>query len=127
MAEQFTRAGKVKEGLLHSMIHEYVGQDAVIGLVALVRPQSSGELRLKSKLYSDPMIIDPKYLGEERDVKVLVEGAKLMADVLEKSTSFRELNSRMISAPVTGCEGVEEGRSDAFWECTVRTLLTTVW
>jgi hypothetical protein len=117
----------VKEGQLHSMVNEYVGQDAAIGLVASVRPQSSGELRLKNKLHSDPMIIAPKYLGEDREVNRLVETAKLMAGALEKSTTFRELNSRMISAPVTGCEGVEEGRSDAFWQCTVRTLLTTVW
>ena len=45
--------------------------------VILLRPQSRGELHLRSKNPNDPPIIDPHYLADEHDVEVLVKGDQL--------------------------------------------------
>lgn len=42
---------------------------------ALQQPASVGRLWLRSANPFDPPLIDPRYLSEERDVDVLLEGA----------------------------------------------------
>jgi len=126
MSEQFTRVGKVNEGVIGHLISNHVGKDAVIGLAALVRPHSRGELRLRNSDPFSPVIIDPHYLEDPRDVAVLVEGNKVLASLFEQSKTFQKFNTTMITNPIPGCENLTI-RSDAYWECLVRHLLTTVW
>lgn len=103
-----------------------MGKDSVVACVALVRPKSVGEIRLRNKDPLSPPIIDPRYLEHPDDVRTLVEGVKIAVQLMEDTTPFRKLNSTLSHVPVPGCESYRF-RSDSYWECAVRTLLTTVW
>ncbi|KAH9902635.1 GMC oxidoreductase [Cubamyces lactineus] len=48
----------------------------------LLRPTSTGTIRLKSNNPNDPPIIDPQYLSTEHDVQVLVRAARLLARIV---------------------------------------------
>ncbi|KAJ8496586.1 hypothetical protein ONZ51_g1036 [Trametes cubensis] len=48
----------------------------------LLRPTSTGTIRLKSKDPNDAPIIDPQYLSSEHDVQVLVRAARLLARIV---------------------------------------------
>lgn len=126
MAEQFTRASKTKQNLIGSIVDPYIGRDAVVTSVALVRPKSVGEILLRNKNPNSSPIIDPNYLSNPEDIKVLLEGVKTTIKLFEESSSFKQFNSTMSATVVPGCEAFLF-RSDEYWECTIRTLSTTVW
>ncbi|KAH9949949.1 GMC oxidoreductase [Amylocystis lapponica] len=47
----------------------------------LLRPSSTGTIRLRSSDPSDSPIIDPRYLSSENDLAVLVRGARLISQI----------------------------------------------
>ena len=50
---------------------------AIVLMAALVRPESTGTLRLASRDPEAAPVIDPNYLGSERDLRRMVEGVEL--------------------------------------------------
>jgi len=54
-----------------------------------------------------------------------VEGAKFAVDMVENSTVFRAVNTRLNPNPFPGCE-LHEYKSDAYWECYHRQLTLTL-
>ena len=53
--------------------------DFTISNIAL-RTHSRGQVRLTSKDFTIPPVIDPKYLSDDRDLILLVEGKKKQYD-----------------------------------------------
>ena len=49
-------------------------QNAVTLAPVLLHPKSLGEIKLRSKDPKDSPIIDPKYLSNKDDVRILVDG-----------------------------------------------------
>jgi choline dehydrogenase-like flavoprotein len=58
------------------------GRPALTALPTLIYPKSRGELRLASADPLTPPLIDPHYLEEPDDVKFLVEGVKLVREIM---------------------------------------------
>ncbi len=58
-----------------------------------VRPESRGYVRLKDAMSSTPPIIQPNYLSEDLDKKILIQGGKRALEVLE-SNAFESLRVR---------------------------------
>lgn len=50
------------------------GEDSFIQLVTLAKPIGTGTIKLKDSNPASPVLIDPNYLQDERDLKVLIEG-----------------------------------------------------
>jgi choline dehydrogenase len=71
-------------------------QDHFFSLVpTLIRPSSVGSIRLRSNNPADPPQIQANYLGDARDVDVLVEGMKL-ARTLVRAKAFDEFRGREV-------------------------------
>ncbi|KAI1790186.1 GMC oxidoreductase [Ganoderma leucocontextum] len=72
----FTHTGYLKHNMVRMAPHHYFALHGV-----LLRPTSTGTIRLKSADPHEPPVIDPKYLSTEHDVAVLVRTARLLAKI----------------------------------------------
>lgn len=68
---------------------EVVEEHGVTNLVILTRPESRGQLRLRSANPMDKPIIDANYLAEERDRDVLRRGVRIARDIFTQSAYDR--------------------------------------
>ena len=51
--------------------------------ITVLRPESTGEVKLNSNNPEDPMAIDPKFFEDDRDMEVIKRGARKMQNILE--------------------------------------------
>ena len=51
--------------------------------ITVLRPESIGEVKLQSSKPTDSLLIDPKFFNHEKDMKVIISGAKKMKSILE--------------------------------------------
>jgi hypothetical protein len=52
------------------------GKDSFLTLISLNSPKGRGYMKLRNKCPHSPLIINPKYLEETDDIKVLLEGTE---------------------------------------------------
>jgi choline dehydrogenase len=74
-------------------INSFPHIDGYTILPTQVRPKSRGHISLRSASPSEPPLIDPKYLSEEEDRKVLIKGGRKALEVLE-ADAFSDLRIR---------------------------------
>ena len=63
--------------------------------VEVLRPYSRGTVRLNSNDPRDPPIIDPQFLSDERDMKLLLKGAQIQQRIME-SKPFDSMRGKML-------------------------------
>ncbi|XP_034936846.1 glucose dehydrogenase [FAD, quinone]-like [Chelonus insularis] len=80
--------------------------------------KSLGYLTLRSKNPLDPPLIYPDYFTDNRDLKILVEGIKKVAD-LTKTKTMRKWDLRLDETPLPACSNYHFS-TDAYWECVIR-------
>jgi choline dehydrogenase len=90
----------VDEGLVPPPEH-----GLTIGTIAL-QPRSSGSVRLRSSNPFEPPLIDPGYLSDEDDVRVLLHGVRLARRLLETSALKPFVGEELL--PGTGAQSDEE-------------------
>ncbi|MBI3525602.1 MAG: choline dehydrogenase [Betaproteobacteria bacterium] len=86
--------------------------------VCVLRPHSRGEVFLES---ADPLAapgIDPKYLSDQRDLKLLLRGAKLTHRILESPALAAYRHKEIYTAGV---------KTDAEWEAHIRSRADTIY
>lgn len=118
-------AYNVKSGYLEKFYRNAQGQDSFQVISVLSRPSSRGEVLLKS---GDPKVsplIDPKYFEKYDDAKILVESQKRTVELVENSTVFKELGATLMPHSLPGCDSFKF-KSDAYYECHVRSLTLTM-
>ncbi|CAK9825477.1 Glucose dehydrogenase [FAD, quinone] [Anthophora retusa] len=94
-------------------------------LPLLLRPRSSGWVRLKSK---NPMVypdINPNYFTHQEDIDVLVEGIRI-AMQLSNTTAFQRFGSRPHTIRMPGCHRYPFDTYD-YWECAIRHFTFTIY
>ncbi|XP_059352394.1 glucose dehydrogenase [FAD, quinone]-like [Daphnia carinata] len=91
----------------------------------LLRPESTGTIRLASTDPRTAPLIDPKYFSKIQDLKVLVEGTKIGL-ALSKTEAFQKLGSKFYDAIFPGCEA-HTPWTDDYWECFIRHYSQTIY
>ncbi|XP_057669065.1 glucose dehydrogenase [FAD, quinone] [Diorhabda carinulata] len=94
-------------------------------LPLLLRPKSTGWIKLKSK---DPMVypdINPNYFTHKEDVNVLIEGIRIALNV-SATKAFQRFNSRPHQIPFPAC-GQYAFDTDEYWECALRHFTFTIY
>jgi choline dehydrogenase-like flavoprotein len=86
--------------------------------VCVLRPHSIGEVFLESGDPLAPPGIDPRFLSDERDLKTLIEGAKLTRRILQASALARYRDKEIYT---------RDGMDDAEWERHIRSRADTVY
>lgn len=74
LPQDFSWLTGVKEEYLNKFFTPFLGKHGLTVGVALVRPKSSGSIRLVNRDPATPPAIDPRYLEHPDDIKILVEG-----------------------------------------------------
>ncbi|XP_071444414.1 glucose dehydrogenase [FAD, quinone]-like isoform X2 [Hetaerina americana] len=100
-----------------------VGQPVASVMPVLLKPRSRGEILLSSTDPLDPPKINPRYLSHPDDVKILVEGIKIVKNIL-KTKAMTEFGARLNEMSLTGCDSFEFD-SDEYWECYSKHLTLT--
>ncbi|XP_034185983.1 glucose dehydrogenase [FAD, quinone] [Osmia lignaria lignaria] len=94
-------------------------------LPLLLRPKSSGWVRLKSRnplVYPD---INPNYFTHKEDIDVLVEGIRIGLQ-LSNTTAFQRFGSRPHTIRMPGCHRYPFDSYD-YWECAIRHFTFTIY
>ena len=92
--------------------------------MSLLDPRSVGTLRLKSSDPFDYPIIDPQYLSDRRDVDAYIRGLRIWEKYI-MSPSMQSLGANFEGMRAKFC-AEHEFRSDAYWECIIRHIATTI-
>ncbi|XP_032795568.2 glucose dehydrogenase [FAD, quinone] [Daphnia magna] len=101
------------------------GRDTWQVIPKLLRPESTGTIRLASADPHTAPLIDPKYFEKEQDLKVLVEGTKI-ALALGKTEAFQQIGTKFYDAIFPGCEQFTPW-TDEYWGCFIRHYSSTIY
>ena len=63
--------------------------------ITVCRPESRGEVKLNSTDPADTLLIDPNFLGDDKDVQTIMAGAQTMQNVLE-ADAFSNIRKNML-------------------------------
>uniref|UniRef100_T1J5G0 Glucose-methanol-choline oxidoreductase N-terminal domain-containing protein n=1 Tax=Strigamia maritima TaxID=126957 RepID=T1J5G0_STRMM len=101
------------------------GKDSFMFSTTLLRPRSNGTISLQSADPFDPPVIDPKYLTDQQDVNVMVDGIKI-AIALGYSEAFKQYGAKLHDKLYPTCFH-EKPYSDGYWGCVARTYTSTIY
>ncbi|ODN00431.1 Protein PTCD3, mitochondrial [Orchesella cincta] len=124
--EDISSLTKVRKDLLDKYLASALGKDAFLLLINLARVKSFGELKLASKNPFQQPLIDPRYLSDPHDLKVIMEGFKFAMKLAEETKSFQSINAHLADVPFPGCEK-HKLRTEAYYECYIRSLGMTLY
>ncbi|XP_050520622.1 glucose dehydrogenase [FAD, quinone] [Daktulosphaira vitifoliae] len=123
--EQIRKITGLRDAVYNIVYKPLINAETWTILPLLLRPKSSGWVRLKSKNPMTYPIIEPNYFAYPEDVEVLIEGIRIAFNV-SNTAAFRKFNSRPLMTPMPGCTKFELF-SDEYWECALRHFTFTIY
>ncbi|XP_014247177.1 glucose dehydrogenase [FAD, quinone] [Cimex lectularius] len=123
--EQIRKILNLRDGVYNTMYKPLESAETWTILPLLLRPESSGRVRLRSK---DPFahpLIDPNYFTSRIDVLTLIEGIRIAMN-LSDTRAFQRFKSRPLYTPMPGCQHFRFN-SDEYWECALRHFTFTIY
>ncbi|KAL5240755.1 hypothetical protein ACI65C_008165 [Semiaphis heraclei] len=123
--DQIRKITGLRDAVYNTVYKPLVNAETWTLLPLLLRPKSSGWVRLKSKNPLAHPVIEPNYFAHREDVQVLVDGIRIAFNV-SNTAAFRKYNSRPLLTPMPGCKKFELF-SDEYWECALRHFTFTIY
>ncbi|XP_012274595.2 glucose dehydrogenase [FAD, quinone] [Orussus abietinus] len=115
----------LRDRVYNTMYKPLVNAETWTILPLLLRPKSSGWVKLRSK---DPLMypeIVPNYFTHKEDIDILVEGIRI-AMAVSNTTAFKRFGSRPLAIPMPGCQHHPFGTYE-YWECAIRHFTFTIY
>ncbi|KAI4454883.1 glucose-methanol-choline gmc oxidoreductase [Holotrichia oblita] len=120
---QFSKAHGITWDFYNETFGPIANKDTFAVYPMLLRPQSRGVVKLQSNNPYDYPLIYANYFDKEKDMKVLIEGAKI-AVAWGYTKPFQELGSRFHGFPRCEPYGIH---TDAYYECMNRHYSLTIY
>lgn len=123
--DQIRKITGLRDSVYNTMYKPIQKAEAWSILPLLLRPKSSGWIRLKS---TNPMIhpeIVPNYFTHKEDMDVLIDGIR-MAMQISNSSAFQRFGSRPLKIKMPGCQNFTFD-TYPYWECAIRHFTFTIY
>ncbi|XP_020812210.1 glucose dehydrogenase [FAD, quinone]-like [Drosophila serrata] len=123
--EQIRKILNLRDGFYNTVYKPLQHSETWSILPLLLRPKSSGWVRLNSRNPQQPPKIIPNYFAHQEDIDVLVEGIKLAINV-SNTQAFQRFGSRLHNIPLPGCRHLPF-QSDEYWACCIKEFTFTIY
>ncbi|KAH8411365.1 hypothetical protein KR215_002837 [Drosophila sulfurigaster] len=123
--EQIRKILNLRDGFYNTVYKPLQQSETWSILPLLLRPKSTGFVRLNSRNPTQPPKIIPNYFAHQIDVDVLVEGIKMAINV-SNSQAFQRFGSRLHNIPLPGCRH-HQFESDEYWACCIKQFTFTIY
>lgn len=123
--EQVKKITGLRDSVYNTVYKPLIGIDTWTILPLLLRPKSSGWVRLKS---ANPLVypeIIPNYFTHKEDMDILVDGIRIALN-LSDTKAFQRFNSRPHKMPFPGCRQHDFDTYE-YWECHIRHFTFTIY
>ncbi|ODM88017.1 Alcohol dehydrogenase [acceptor] [Orchesella cincta] len=97
-------------------------QEEVYFAVDIIRPVSTGTIKLASKDPNDKPIIDPNFYSHQNDMEKVIDVIEIMMDVFMNSTTYQKYGIQQLDV-YEPCRG-EEFLSRNYWSCMIQERTT---
>lgn len=123
--EQIRKILNLRDGVFNTVYKPLLNAETWTILPLLLRPKSTGWVRLRSKNPLHKPLIEPNYFAHRDDVNVLVEGIKIAINI-SAQPAMQRFGSRPHTIPFPACRHLPF-MSDEYWECSVRQFTFTIY
>ncbi|XP_011501809.1 PREDICTED: glucose dehydrogenase [FAD, quinone] [Ceratosolen solmsi marchali] len=123
--DQIRKILALRDSVYNTMYKPIQNAEAWSILPLLLRPKSSGWIRLKSR---NPMVypeIVPNYFTHKEDMDVLVDGIRIAMEI-SNSSAFQRFGSRPLTIKMPGCQPFPFDTYE-YWECAIRHFTFTIY
>lgn len=122
---QLRKAHGLTQKFYDTVFAPYNNRDTWSIIPMLLRPKSTGSIKLRSRNPFDYPYIYPNYFQDDDDLKRLVEGVKI-AVTIAQTHSMQRFGSKLVAYNWPGCNHVQIF-TDQFWECMIRQYSVTIY
>ncbi len=124
LIDNFAKSSNIKPDVARHVFGGNEGKHGIIMLPMIFQTYSKGSVRISTRDPNTPPDIDPNFLSDERDVKILIEGIRV-AQELSETTPFRSLGANMVPNVHPECRN-HIFNSDAYWGCFIRHMAVSL-
>lgn len=122
---QIRRIVNLRDGVYNTVYKPLQNSETYSILPLLLRPRSTGWVRLRNNNPLSKPLIEPNYFAHREDVQVLVEGIKIAINI-SATPAMQSFGSRPHTIPFPGCRHLAFGTDD-YWECSLRQFTFTIY
>lgn len=123
--EQIRKILNLRDGVYNTVYKPLLNSETWTILPLLLRPKSSGWVRLRSKNPLHKPVIEPNYFAHREDINVLIEGIKIAINISDQP-AMQRFGSRPHTIPFPACRHLPF-MSDEYWECSMRQFTFTIY
>lgn len=123
--DQVKKITGLRDSVFNTVYKPLKDADTWTILPLLLRPKSSGWVRLRSSNPNHYPIINPNYFTHQEDILTLIDGIRI-ALAISNTSAFERFNSRPHKIPFPGCAKYPFD-TDEYWECSIRHFTFTIY